>query len=184
MKRPTHLALLAALLLTGCSTAQPVRSTRSQPVQPSYVADATFQFGQNLTIKLDPATGNSGLQQAFAGWVEQGVYTNTPVYRQLPGVFVLTGKPRLAGGTFIEGSSPTRTKPDQREFPEASVGQVGLVTHADGTVGPELIFIYGYSVTACCEAPQNVRIGKIVKGRSSLKSVQRGDNLQSIAIQP
>lgn len=182
---PHKLLLLAALVLAACSSQQQLpRSTPKPPPQPAYKADAIFQFGQGVTIKLDPSTGNSGLQESFKEWVQQGVYTNTPVYRQLPGVFILAGKPRLGGQGFVEGGEPSRTKPNQREFKEASFNHVGLVVHADGTVGPELVFIYGVSVTNCCEAPQNVRIGKIVKGRSSLKSVQRGDNLQGIAIQP
>ncbi len=180
MKLTPKALILAALALSACTPAIP----RSTYTPPSYKAEATFQFGQGVTIKLDESTGNTGLQKAFRGWVEQGVYTNTPVYRQLPGVFVLTGKPRLAGQGYVMGGEPSKTKPDQTKFPEAGAGQIGLVTHADGTVGPELILIYGHSLTTCCDAPQNIRIGKITSGKSSLKSVQRGDNLQSIAIQP
>lgn len=176
-----RLTLLAgATLLAGCYSAIPRHKPKAAP--PPVTAQASFQFGQTANVLLD-ASGNTGLQQAFQQWVRQGVYTQTPVYRQLPGVFVLTGKPRLAGQGFVMGTQAT-LEPKQKKFPEAKAGEAGLIIHADGTVGPELILIYGHSVTSCCEAPQNIRIGKITSGKSALKSVQRGDNLQSIAIIP
>lgn len=174
MKTCYVLTLAALLILGGCA---------SQPAHKRPVATFTFQNGESVTVKLmgkDPA-----LEAAFMGWAAQGAYTQTLVYRQLPGIFVLTGKPRLAGNGFMAGQSPTPNpeKPDKKPAP-TKIGQIGLVMHPDGTVGPEIILMYGYKVVTCCEEPANIAIGTITGGRKSLGTVQRGDNLQSIAIQP
>lgn len=164
--------LCTALTLAACS---------SLPLTEKKVtANLEFQFGQHAEIQLDNDL-DPALKDAFLKWVNDGVYTQTPVYRQLPGIFILTGKPRLAGQGFVAGQVP---------LPEAwregngdvGTGDVGLVTHADGTVGPELILKYGPGLITCCEAPQNLRIGTISKGSFKLRSVQRGDNLISVGL--
>jgi hypothetical protein len=169
------LALATALLISACSSMSGETPTRSAPPPSPTMAQLTFQNGQTATLKLD---GDPALRAAFLKFAAAGAYTETPVYRQLPGIFILTGKPRLAGQGFVTGQPMPQGKS------EARFGQVGLVTHADGTVGPELVLIYGPSVTTCCEAPANLRLGTITEGKWSLRHVQRGDNLTSIAIQP
>lgn len=171
--------LAVALVLSSCAGA-PAAKPKPKP-QPT--ASLTFQNGETVTIQLagrDPA-----LEKAFQKWVKQGVYTQAPVYRQLPGIFVLTGKPRLAGNGFVSGPTPT-TNPEKpnKAPPETKTGQVGLVKHADGTYGPELILMYGKAIVSCCEAPANIAIGTITKGRNNLHRVQRGDNLEHIQINP
>lgn len=162
------LILIVALALAACAHTLLTNAPSAQ---------LTFQNGQQATVRLD--AGDPALQKAFLQWAGQGVYAQAPVYRQLPGIFVLAGKPRLAGHAFVSGQSPTpllkNAKPE-----EASTGQIGLVTHADGTVGPEIILIYGHALRTCCQAPANILIGTITSGESSLHTVLRGDNLVNI----
>ena len=167
------LAVTAALILASC--------TASAPSGPPTLAQATFQNGQVVQIKLDPNL-DPALKTAFENWVAQGVYTNSPVYRKLPGIFLLTGKPRLAGYGFQSGVIPT-PNPKGKTPPSTTSSNIGLVVHADGTVGPELILQYGIGVVSCCEAPQNIRIGILTKGALKLHQVERGDNLQNIVIE-
>jgi hypothetical protein len=180
MNIKTRLAtLIFATALTACAH---VSTGTKQPAKaPPPLAELSFQFNQQVTLELlneDPA-----LTEAFLKWAKDGVYANTPVYRQLPGIFVLTGKPRLKGTAFIAGTNPT---PDPKGKParDATMGYAGLVIHADGTVGPEIVLTYGRCFRAYCEGPANIRFAKIGDGQGSLGAVQRGDNLMNIAIQP
>ncbi|PZP38477.1 MAG: hypothetical protein DI585_07280 [Pseudomonas fluorescens] len=158
--------LTAALFASACASS----------VNPKQNLELTFQNGQTAIVKLNDT--NPEIRNAFLNWVDQGVYAQTPVYRQFPGVFLLAGKPRLKGEGYISGPG-TPLKPKHPHY-----GQIGLVIHADGTVGPELLMVYGVGLTSCCEAPQSIVIGRITSGKGDLGTVQRGDNLQTIAIQP
>lgn len=170
----TRISLLLAGILTLSACA-------GMPLQRPPEAHLSFQSGQQVTV--DVTAQDPALKAAFLKWARRGVYSQTPVYRQLPGIFVLTGKPRLAGNGYLPGQAPTMNLEDPKTKPaEAKNGDIGLVIHADGTVGPEIILVYGYGIVACCEAPANIRIGKITSGKSALGSVQRGDNLTGIAI--
>lgn len=173
MRRLLALALL--ITLAGCASA----NQKSAPVGPNLVMQ--FQNGQSITVEL--FNRNQAVQNTFLAWVGQGVYTNTPVYRQLPGIFILTGKPRLAGRGFMPGPAMVQLE----KQPSAKTGQMGLVVHADGTVGPEIYLQYGYTLRECCTAPATIPIGKInnmATGKKTLASIERGDNLINIAIQP
>lgn len=168
-----NLFLSLALVLAACSSSL----TAQQPPLPRPQMQASFQQGQTITIKL--AGKNGPLENQFAEWVREGVYTNAYVYRQLPGVFILAGKPRLQGMPFVDGGSVQ----DPKKQSSTHYGNIGLVTHADGSIGPEIILYYGWSVRECCQTPANVTIGTITSGQSSLGKVQRGDLLTNIAIQ-
>ena len=170
------LTLGAMLALAACAS-QPDPNHIPRPAPPK-VATLTFQNGQTATIKLNGK--HPALENAFRQWVAQGTYTEIPVYRQLPGIFILTGKPRLAGQGFITGEIPA----SESSLKSVGYGQIGLVTHMDGTVGPEIILMYGQGVVNCCDEPANISIGRITDGKWSLRNVQRGDNLTGIAIQP
>jgi len=167
--------VLVALLLGSCAARQPMVDLP--------VVELDFEGGQRVQVRL--LGMDAGLENAFMGWVEEGVYTEAPVYRQLPGVFILAGKPRLKGEGFVPGTilTPEVNRKGEivvRERPEARAGYVGLVVHADGTIGPELIAIYGRDPRGCCEAPANVRIGVITGGRHALREVMRGDDLVKV----
>ncbi|TKW60464.1 MAG: hypothetical protein DI628_06055 [Blastochloris viridis] len=176
--------MAVALVLAACSGNGYTYKAHAKPALPKPFVEMVFQEGQKVRVQM--LGQDAELENAFMSWVEQGVYTNAPVYRQLPGVFVLAGKPRLKGEGFVMGTAPApqvdaKGQPMAPKVHEAGVGHLGLVVHADGTVGPEMILIYGKSVGACCEAPKNVRIGAIREGRLILESVKRGDNLLGVA---
>jgi hypothetical protein len=168
--------LAAALLLTACAE-NPLVIAPTKAV-PGPTVTITFQNGQTADVLLSGR--NPALEYQFLQWAKQGVYNQAPVYRQLPGIFLLAGKPRLSGFAFIDGRY-TENLGQQKGTRHM---QAGLVTHADGTVGPELILQYGWGVRSCCEAPANVTIGRIMEGRRSLPAVQRGDYITGIAIKP
>lgn len=183
-KLPQALFLSFALLLAACGSSltdapAALRAPFSKDTPlPRPQMQVAFQQGQTVTIKL--AGKNGPLENQFVEWVREGVYSNAFVYRQLPGVFILAGKPRLQGLPFVDG----REVENLKKQPQTHYGSVGLIVHADGTVGPEMILYYGWSVRECCQTPANVRIGTITSGQSLLAKVQRGDVLTNIAIQP
>lgn len=167
--------------LFACAAALPPQKALQNQSPPPPAAALYFQFNQQVKLQLldeDPA-----LLGAFTKWVNSGVYSQTPVYRQLPGIFIIAGKPRLKGEPFVRGTLATPL-PKNKKPKEASKGYAGLVIHADGTVGPELVLTYGRCFRAYCEGPANIRIAKITDNSGALGTVQRGDNLISIAIEP
>lgn len=175
-----------ALLLAACGSSgyRYKASEHAKPPVPRPVAEMVFQGGQKLHVRM--AGEHAELEGAFMSWVAQGVYTEAPVYRQVPGVFVLAGKPRLKGEGFVMGTAPApqvdaKGQPVAPKLREPGVGELGLVKHADGTFGPEVIIVYGLDPRACCEAPQAVRIGTIEEGRRGLREVLRGDNVLGVA---
>lgn len=176
LKHLNTLILATTLILSACATHKPA----PVPLGPT-IAQLTFQNGQTATIKLDGK--HPELETAFQQWAANGTYTQTPVYRQLPGIFILTGKPRLASQSFQPGAIPTPL-PDNKKPAATGVRGVGLVVHQDGSVGPELILHYGPAILNCCDFPANIRIGTIQTSTSNLATIQRGDNLQSLTIQP
>lgn len=169
------LAVLTAIL-SACTHRNNLDNPAPQISTTGPEVEITFQNGQHASIML--GKNQPALKKQFLGWVQQGVYRNAPVYRQVPGDFLLTGKPRLAGWGFIKGLYVENVAKQH----SAHYGQVGLVVHADGTVGPELIIKYGFSVQSCCLDPANVEIGKITSGSASLAKVPLGDNTLGIAI--
>ncbi len=176
--------LAVTLVLAACSGSGYTYKAHAKPALPKPFVEMVFQEGQKVRVQM--LGQDAELENAFMSWVEQGIYTHAPVYRQLPGVFVLAGKPRLKGEGFVMGTAPApqvdaKGQPVAPKMYDSSVGHVGLVVHADGTVGPEMILVYGKAVGACCEAPKNVRIGAIRSGRLILESVKRGDNLLGVA---
>ncbi len=182
------LLVVMTVALAACgSGAGYTYKPHAAPALPKPFVEMVFQEGQKVRVQL--LGQDAALENAFMSWVEQGVYTNAPVYRQLPGVFVLAGKPRLKGEGFVIGTAPAPQFDEKGQsvapkVEEATTGYMGLVVHADGTVGPEMILVYGKAVGACCEAPKNIRIGAIRMGRLILNDVKRGDNLLGVAKLP
>lgn len=176
--------LSLAVLLAACGGGYTYKAYPKPPL-PKPEAEMVFQEGQKVRVKM--LGQNAELENAFMSWVVQGVYTQAPVYRQLPGVFVLAGKPRLKGEGFVMGTglTPVMNKQGQMVTPEvkdARMGQIGLVVHADGTVGPEVILVYGACLRTCGEAPANLRIGTIEQGMLGLRDVLRGDNVAGVSL--
>lgn len=178
---PRYLApSLLVTFLAGCTT-QP---TVSPPPIGKLVVE--FQGGQTATINLDKKGADYRLNSAVATWAKQGYYNGQFVYRQVPGYFLLAGKARLNGHVPEQGISYVGLQADgtMAELPEAHMGQVGAVVHANGTVGPELMLQYGWSLADEGTEPQNIRIGTLEEGKGNLKSVQRGDKIWRITFQP
>jgi hypothetical protein len=138
----------------------------------------TFQGGQSAEVSVIP---NSPFKDALMGWADAGVYNGTPVYRNMPGVFLLTGKPRLAGNNFVQGVPMPTPAHDVSNLPGRA--EAGLVVHADGTVGPELIVRYGTCILSACERPQAVRFGYVTRTTGNLKDILRGDRLESVTVE-
>ena len=176
------LAIIVPLTLAGCFFSarndEPINNFNTPDIveQPGPMLVFTFQNGQQAQVLLGKK--HEHLKEHLLAWIQQGVYRNSPVYRQVPGDFLLTGKPRMAGWGFVKGMYLENLA----KQPSARYGQVGLIVHADGTVGPELIIKYGFSAQNCCLDPANVQIGKIITGKAALGKVKLGDNLLGIAI--
>lgn len=137
-------------------------------------ATVMFERGQSVTFTYDE---NTPLTPYVRQWVLSGVYNGASVYKQVPGVLVMVGKGRLDGRAFVPGPG----KPEPRPVSADSTHAVGLVVHADGSVGPELSIRYGRGVWGCCDAPQTVFIG-YVQSESHLADVQRGDRTGVVSV--
>ncbi len=166
------LSLLALIALSGCASLPFSGSSAGQKY--------TLEFQGGQTAEINITSNHPGIQTAIKAWIEQGLYNQAPVYRQVPQQFLLVGKPRLTGQPYFSGPALT----SETKIGTQNIGNVGLVVHADGTLGPELMLHYGIRALSCCQNLQAVTIGTITRGSRNLATVKRGDTLLSTTSQP
>ncbi|NBX86079.1 MAG: hypothetical protein EBQ80_02390 [Proteobacteria bacterium] len=112
--------------------------------------------------------------------LSSGYYRGQYIYRQVPGVCMATGIATLSGWRNARamqlpmqqskgGFKPIKTT-------TTGPGTVGLLRHANGTIGPELVIHYGINPLEKCPLPAT-RIGKITQGRDALRQTKKGDKI-------
>ncbi|MBI1309001.1 MAG: hypothetical protein GC129_03955 [Proteobacteria bacterium] len=165
------LALAVALALAACNGMAP--EVFNQPTTLPGEVVLEMENGQTATLRI--TSQNPALTGFIKAMVGRGYYNDQYFYDQTPGSFVLVGKARLSGRPTVAGPY---IKIDAKNQPDsAGTGEVGMVVHVDGTVGPELILRYGFMLRDRDLQPQNIAVGRITSGKSALGALHKGDKL-------
>lgn len=191
MKTKSTLALTllaAATLLAGCqsmgnkfssvnwSKYSPPNPFESKPAGP----EVTLTLENGAQVKFVITSKNAQLAEFTRILIERGYYNDQYIYRDVPGAFVLTGKARLSNRPTMAG--PYVPKDEIEKLGDVGTGEVGLLVHVDGTVGPEFILRYGMMLRDQETQPQNVLIGKLTEGQDALEAAQKGDKVARVSV--
>lgn len=177
-----YLFLAAPLLLVACSGSRMPSFNVPNPfeaIAPSG-PEVTMQLENGAQVKFVVTTTNTQLAQFVRVMTERGYYDDQYIYRDVPGAFVLTGKARLSNRPTVAG--PYVPKETLDKLGDVGTGEVGLVTHVDGTVGPEFILRYGMMIRDQETQPANVKIGVITAGKEALEAAEKGDKVTKVTI--
>ena len=175
MHKLSHRVLLAVvLMLAACSGMKMSDFTPANPFAESGSGPTiTMKLENGQTVTLILTTRVDELAQFTRVMIERGYYDDQYIYRDVPGDFVLTGKARLSGRPTLAGPYIK----DADKMDAVTTGQVGLLIHQDGTVGPEFILRYGRMIRDRETQPANVAVGYIKSGKDVLEAAQKGDKV-------